>query len=89
MSRKERVIAGLLLVVAVAGGALIPRLLASPATPFGIALGPGPGPSVVQAPAASPKQPHHSVSQPATSPTAGATGATGVAVVPAVGVVAG
>ena len=50
MSRKERVIAGLLLVVAVVGGALIPRLLAAPATPLGIALGPGPTPSVVQAP---------------------------------------
>ena len=52
MSVKERVIAGLLLAVAVAGGALIPHLLASPAAPVGIALGPGPGaPSVVQAPA--------------------------------------
>ena len=50
MSVKERVIAGLLLAVAVAGGALIPRLLTSPATPLGIAFGPGPGPSVVQAP---------------------------------------
>jgi hypothetical protein len=52
MSRKERVIAGLLLVVAVGGSALIPRLLATPAAPLGIALGPGPRASVVQAPAA-------------------------------------
>jgi hypothetical protein len=50
MSRKERVIAGLLLVVAVGGGALIPRLLATSATPLGIALGRGPTPGVVQAP---------------------------------------
>jgi len=50
MSRKERVIAGLLLVVAVLGGAVLPRLLASPATTLGIALGPSPGPSIVQAP---------------------------------------
>ncbi len=50
MSRKERVVAALLLAIAVAGGALIPRLLASPPTPLGIALGPGPGRSVVQAP---------------------------------------
>ena len=51
MSRKERAIAALLLAVAVIGGALIPRLLASPSAPLGIALGPGPGRSVVQAPA--------------------------------------
>jgi hypothetical protein len=51
MSGKERVTAALLLVVAVAGGALIPRLLASPPTSVGIALAPGPSPSVVQAPA--------------------------------------
>ena len=50
MSRKELLIAGLLLAVAVVGGASIPRLLASPATSLGIALGPGPGRSVVQAP---------------------------------------
>src|SRR5262245_55386602 len=49
MSRKELLIAGLLLAVAVVGGAVIPRLLASPAAPLGIALGPGPGRSVVQA----------------------------------------
>lgn len=58
MSRKERVLAALLLAVAVAGGALIPRLLASPLNPLGIALGPGPGRSVVQAPAI-PTPPHH------------------------------
>ena len=52
MSRKERVFAALLLTVAVAGGASIPRLLASPPTPpLRIALGAGPGRSVVQAPA--------------------------------------
>ena len=51
MSRKERWVAALLLAVAVAGGALIPRLLASPPTSLGIALGPGPSRSVVQAPA--------------------------------------
>jgi hypothetical protein len=51
MSRKERLIAGLLLAIAVAGGAVIPRLLAAPATPLGIALGPGPSHTVVQAPA--------------------------------------
>ena len=51
MSRKERLVAALLLAVAVAGGALIPRLLASPPTSLGIALGPGPSRSVVQAPA--------------------------------------
>ena len=50
MSRKELLIAGLLLAVAIVGGASIPRLLASPAAPIGIALGPGPGHSVVQAP---------------------------------------
>jgi hypothetical protein len=44
-------VAALLLAVAVAGGALIPRLLASPPTSLGIALGPGPSRSVVQAPA--------------------------------------
>lgn len=58
MSRKERAIAALLLAVAVIGGALIPRLLASPSAPLGIALGPGPGRSVVQAPAL-PKAPRH------------------------------
>lgn len=58
MSRKEMVIAAFLLAVAVAGGALIPRLLgAAPPAPLGIALGPGPARSVVQAPAI-PKPPH-------------------------------
>jgi translation initiation factor IF-2 len=66
MSRKERAIAGLLLVVAVVGGAVMPRLLASPATPLGIALGPSPGPSVVQAPTIR-KAPRRVVSQRATS----------------------
>lgn len=55
MSRKERVVAALLLAVAVGGGALIPRLLSTPAGPLGVALAPGPGTSrsVVQAPAIS------------------------------------
>ena len=68
MSRKERVIAALLLAVAVIGGALIPRLLASPSAPLGIALGPGPGRSVVQAPAL-PKAPHHSSARSIVSPS--------------------
>src|SRR5206468_1855081 len=51
MSRKERLVAALLLAIAVAGGALIPRLLASAPNSLGIALGPGPSRSVVQAPA--------------------------------------
>ena len=58
MSRKERVLASLLLAIAIAGGALIPRLLASPTNPLGIALGPRPGRSVVQAPAISPAPRH-------------------------------
>lgn len=78
MSRKERVLAGLLLAIAVAGGALIPRLLASPLNPLGIALGPGPGRSVVQAPAIS-TPPHHSVSSHRTSPVTGAATSTAVA----------
>jgi hypothetical protein len=62
MSRKELLIAGLLLAVAVAGGGLIPRLLASPAAPFGMALGPGPARSVVQAPTVS-ATPTHETSE--------------------------
>ena len=62
MSGKERVIAALLLAVAVAGGALIPRLLASPSAPLGIALGPESGRSVVQAPAI-PKPSRHNSSR--------------------------
>src|SRR5579884_3188390 len=53
MSRTERMIAALLLAVAVTGGAMIPRLLSAPAGPVGVgvALGPGTaGGSVVQAP---------------------------------------
>jgi hypothetical protein len=75
MSRKERVLAALLLAIAVAGGALIPRLLASPLNPLGIALGPGPGRSVVQAPAISRPQ-HHTTATHQTST------ATGTAVLP-------
>jgi hypothetical protein len=58
MSRKELLIAGLLLAVAIVGGASIPRLLASPAAPFGMALGPGPGRSVVQTPTVSAAHTH-------------------------------
>src|SRR5436305_8246922 len=50
MKRMERVIAALLLAIAVAGGALIPRLLAGPARPLGIPLGLPPNRIVVQAP---------------------------------------
>jgi hypothetical protein len=59
MSGKERIVAALLLAVAVAGAALVPRLLSAPAGPPGVALGAGPGParSVVQAPAL-PQPPH-------------------------------
>lgn len=68
MSQKERLVAALLLVVAVAGGALIPRLLASPPTSLGIALGPGPSRSVVQAPpiprVRRSAQPEHTTSRP-------------------------
>src|SRR5262252_8938983 len=69
MSRRERVIAALLLAVAVVGGAVMPRLLASPATALGIALGPSPRPSVVQAPTI-PQAPRHANSgQPTSSVT--------------------
>src|SRR5215471_14009704 len=51
MKGLERAIAALLLAVAVAGGALIPRLLSVPARPLGVPLGPGPSRVVVQAPA--------------------------------------
>ena len=63
MSGKERLVAALLLAIAVAGGALIPRLLASPPTSLGIALGPGPSRTVVQAPAI-PRERHRTVSPP-------------------------
>jgi hypothetical protein len=67
MSGRERLIAGLLLAIAVAGAAVIPRLLAEPATPLGIALGPGPGRSVVRAPAI-PKPSRGTAPRRATSP---------------------
>ena len=68
MSGKERVIAALLLAIAVAGGAVIPRLLgAAPSAPLGIALGPGPSRSVVQAPSI-PKPPSHGSARPNSSP---------------------
>jgi hypothetical protein len=52
MSRKERVIAAFLLATAVAGAALLPRLLSAPAGRIGVALGPSPAPgrSIVEAP---------------------------------------
>lgn len=58
MSGKERALAAFLLVIAVGGGALIPRLLSAAPKPLGIALGPGPARSVVQAPAI-PRAPRH------------------------------
>jgi hypothetical protein len=68
MSGKERVIAALLLAIAVAGGAVIPRLLgAAPSAPLGIALGPGPSRSVVQAPSI-PKPPSHGSARSTPSP---------------------
>ena len=81
MSRKERVVAALLLAIAVAGGALIPRLLASPTNPLGIALGPGPSRSVVQAPAIT-KRPHRATPSQQTSSTPAAIVTPGAPVVP-------
>lgn len=66
MSRRERVVAALLLTLAVAGGALIPRLLASPPASLGIGFGPGPSRSVVQAPTI-PGTRRHAAPQPTTS----------------------
>jgi len=71
MSRKERVIAGLLLAVAVAGGALFPRLLSAPASHLGLAFAPGPGRSVVRI-AAIPQPPRRTPS-PLVAPPAEAT----------------
>lgn len=81
MSRKERVIAALLLVVAIGGGGLIPRLLATPAAPLGVALGSGPSPSVVQAPTI-PRAGHHT-SQSTASPPSAAVATPVVPVTPA------
>ena len=81
MSGKERLVAALLLAIAVAGGALIPRLLASPPTSLGIALGPGPGRSVVQAPAI-PRKRHHAAPRHAISPLSRAVAAPIAPVVP-------
>jgi hypothetical protein len=67
MSRNERIVAALLLAIAVAGSALIPRLLASRAASVGVALGPGPGRKVVHAPAI-PRQPHRTAPPRAASP---------------------
>ena len=50
MKRTERAIAAFLLAVAVAGGALIPRLFSGSARPLGVALAPGPSRIVVHAP---------------------------------------
>src|SRR2546421_4197341 len=81
MSGKERLVAALLLAIAVAGGALIPRLLASPPTSLGIALGPGPGRSVVQAPAI-PRKRHHAAPRHAISSPSRAVAAPIARVVP-------
>jgi hypothetical protein len=73
MSGRERVIAGFLLVVAVAGAAVIPRLLsAPPAGRLSIALGPQPSRSVVQAPAIrrAPQRPTAPRVQPPAAPVA-------------------
>lgn len=75
MSRWERVLAGSLLALAVVGGVLMPRLLASPATPLGIVLGPGPGRTVVQAPTIRTSR-HRAVTRHASSPLPAATAAT-------------
>src|SRR6266480_4092433 len=81
MSGKESLVAALLLAIAVAGGALIPRLLASPPTSLGIALGPGPSRSVVQAPAI-PRERHHAAARHAISPPSRAVAAPIAPVVP-------
>lgn len=87
MSRKELLIAGLLLAVAVVGGASLPRLLASPSAPVGIALGPGPGQSVVQAPTIpgtrKSASPRHTTSQPSQGSAAAVTPVSRAAVHPA------
>ena len=74
MSRIERGIAALLLAIAVAGGAFIPRLLSEPAGPLGVALAPaGPERIVVQAPAI-PKPPRPAIHPTfVASPPAGVT----------------
>src|SRR5262249_18436950 len=71
----ERGIAALLLGVAVAGGALIPRLLSVPARPLGVPLGPGPSRVVVQAPPAITKARHHATPSHRQPPPANATSA--------------
>jgi hypothetical protein len=73
MSRKERIVAALLLAIAVAGGAVIPRLLASPTAPLDVALGPAPGRSVVHAPALA-KPPRGATLSRATTPARAAAG---------------
>jgi hypothetical protein len=50
MSRRERLVAGFLLAIAVVGVALIPCLLSAPVTSLGVAIDPGPGRTVVLAP---------------------------------------
>src|SRR6516162_1875362 len=60
MRQMERVIAALLLAVAViVGGVLIPRLLSGPAIPLGVPVAPSPVPVVVHG-SAIPKAPRHS-----------------------------
>lgn len=74
MSRRERATAAFLLVVAVAGAALLPRLLSSAPPRLGIALGPSPGLSVVRAPAlpTAPRRtaPPHTAPTPEAAPVA-------------------
>jgi len=81
MSRTEQVIAAILLAIAVAGGALLPRLLSAPARPFGIALGPGPGRSVIHAQAI-PKAPGRAAVPHPTQPQAQVTAGPVAPVVP-------
>ncbi|HZC75323.1 MAG TPA: hypothetical protein VE220_05055, partial [Gaiellaceae bacterium] len=68
MSRTERAIAALLLAIAVAGGALLPRLLSSPPSRIGVALGPSPGRVIVRAPAV--PEARHRVTSPKRAPDA-------------------
>jgi hypothetical protein len=68
MSQRERAIAALLLAIAVVGVALIPRLLSAPVTSIGVAIGPGPGRSVVEAPAA-PRAPRRATPRLVTPPS--------------------
>lgn len=74
MSGKERALAAVLLAIAIAGGALLPRMLAAPTSPLGIAFGPEPGPGlgVVRAPAL-PRASHDQAAPSAAPPPVGRT----------------